>query len=167
MNNVLNTVPFLRTSREFPEELHQLTVEVNKSYIDIANVVNKRIIGLFTVNRPTQNGESWFISQNQKQQGFRQVYPFGAIISGATINLGFKLSSISQPTRAWGQYIDSLGNFYGIMWATNIAILGQVTFYLAPSSNTKSDVITFLVDSVAPAPTIVSGFVVIEWISQV
>ena len=51
-SNLINQVAYLRTSREFPEELHQLTVEINKTYVDIANAVNARVIGLFPTNRP-------------------------------------------------------------------------------------------------------------------
>jgi hypothetical protein len=162
VNNVVNQIAFLRTSREFPEELHQLTVEVNKAYVDTANVVNNRIISIFPTNRPARDGENWFFN-NQRQEGFRQVYSFTTPLP-ATINLGFKLASISQPTRCWGQYTDGT-NFFGIIWGTNVAIAGQISFYLAPNASPSSDVITFLTG--AGAPAVVSGFVVIEWISQV
>lgn len=158
MNNITNQIGFLRNSRTFPEDLHQLTVEVNKAYVDTALVVNNRIISTFSVNKPSRDGENWYFT-TQRQEGFREVYRFtsgGAII--ADIPLGFTLASISQPTRCWGQYTDGT-SFYGIIWASSVAIAGQVTFYLTP------DVIRFVVG--AGAPTINSGFVVIEWISQV
>lgn len=164
MNNIVNQIAFLRTSREFPEELHQLTVEINKAYIDTANVVNNRIISIFPVNKPARNGENWYFA-NQRQEGFRQVYNF--TILPITINVGFLLSSISKPTRCWGEYTDAIGNSYGLIWASSVPIAGQISLYLQinPTPGMGTDLITFL--SGAGAPTPVSGFVVIEWISQV
>ena len=45
--NVVNQMPYLQTSRNFPLEAQPLAVEVNKSYVDIANSVNNRMIGLY------------------------------------------------------------------------------------------------------------------------
>jgi len=164
MNNVTNQIAFLRTSREFPEELHQLTVEVNKAYVDTALVVNNRIISTFSVNKPSRDGENWYFT-TQRQEGFRQVYPFLVIANGNTINLGFKLSSISQPTRCWGQFLDSSGNYSGVIWSSTVGVVGNLAFYLAVNASPKTDVITFVSD--VTTPTVVSGFIVIEWISQV
>jgi len=46
MNDVLSKSGFLRTTRTFPEDLHQLCVEVNRSYVDIAHNVNSQQIVL-------------------------------------------------------------------------------------------------------------------------
>ena len=53
-------------------------MEVDRSYIDIANAVNVRTISLFPSNRPALNGENWYIRNNQRQQALRQVYIFTA-----------------------------------------------------------------------------------------
>jgi hypothetical protein len=161
-SNVINQVAFLRTSREFPEELHQLTVEINKTYLDIANAVNSRVIGIFTINRPAQTGESWFFT-TRRQQSFRQVYTF---TTTANINIGFKLSSIAQISpRSYGSFTDAAGNWYGIIYASNVAIGGQLSFFLLATADPKTDQIEFEVGG--GAPTITSGFIVLEWLSQV
>jgi len=157
MNNIVNTVAYLRTSREFPEELHQLTVEVNKAYIDIANVVNNRIISLFPLNRPAITGENWFL--NDKQQTLRQVYAFTSI-TAITHNIngsaGFRLGS---STRVFGTYTDGT-NDYGLIFGTNGGpIPNQISFYI-----TKTQII-FIKD--AGAPALSSGRIVIEWLSSI
>ena len=160
--NVVNQVAYLRTSREFQEDIHQLAIEVNRSYIDIANAVNNRTISIFPINRPAINGESWFISKNQRQQGLRQVYTF---TSTADINIGFKLSSIAEFTRFFGIYTDGTAS-YGLIPGTSVAIAGQISFYVTVNgASTTSDVIKFLVGAGAPALT--SGKIVLEWISEV
>lgn len=153
--NVVNQVPYLRTSRNFPQEAQPLSVEVNKSYVDIANAVNNRTISIFSTSRPALNGESWFLIANEKQQGFRQVYTF---TSTAPIPHGINLLNISQFTKPTGSFTDGT-NWYGLFFASNVAIAGQITFYIGPTN------ITFLTG--AGAPALISGTIVLEWLSQV
>jgi hypothetical protein len=158
VNNVVNTVAYLRTSREFPEEMHPLTVELNKSYVDTANAINVRIIGIFPANRAAVTGESWYFT-NQKQQSFRQIYPI--IVVGGTpqpIPHGLILTQIERFTRNFGQFTDGT-NWYGLNSASNVAIAGQITFYVGTTN------ITFLVG--AGAPAITKGSVVLEWLSNI
>jgi len=152
MNNIVNQMPFLRTSRNFPEELQQLTVEINKSYVDIANAVNSRTIGLFSENRPAITGESWFIT-NQRQQTLRQIYNF---TTTTAIPHGINLTVISQMTRMYGNFTDGT-NWYGLIAGSNTAIAGQISFYLTGTN------ITFL--SGAGAPTLTKGNIVLEWLA--
>lgn len=164
--NIVNEVAFLRTTRNFPEDISQLTLEINKAYVDTANVVNSRTIGLYPTNRPAINGENWFLQGNKRQQGFRQVYNLtSAVVNNYTINLGFKLSSISQISlRSYGAFTDGT-NWYGLIFGSNVAIAGQISFYVSLNAgSTTSDQITFKVG--AGAPAITSGIVDIEWISN-
>lgn len=151
--NVINQIPYLRTSREFPENIQQLCVQVNKSYVDIANAVNNRTISLFPTSRPAITGESWFLSQNQRQQTLRQVYTF---TSTAAINHGIANITPDQFCRCWGSYTDGT-NGYGLVWGTNVAVAGIVTFYLTTTQ------IVFSVGAGAPALT--SGRITLEWLS--
>src|SRR4029077_20388239 len=130
MNNVTNSVAYLRTSREFPKDVEGLSEEVDKAYIDTANNVNARTIGIFTVKRPAQNGESWYLLKNQRQQGFRQVYTFTTL---ASIPHGINLNLIDGFTRLWGTYTDGT-NWYGIIAANTTGIAGQLTFYVDPNN---------------------------------
>lgn len=160
INNVVNQVAFLRTSRQFPTEPKELTIEIDKAYVDTANAVNNRIISIFPTNRPARDGENWFFN-NQRQEGLRRVYTF---TSNADIPLGFKLNRISQPTRCWGQYTDGT-HYYGVIWGTSVAVAGLLTFYIfVDTTSTTTDLIRFVG---AGFPAITNGFVVIEWISQV
>lgn len=155
MTSVINQVAYLRTTREFPEDIHMLSVQVNKSYVDIANNVNVRIIGLFPTNRPAISGEQWFLQGINKQQSLRQVYTF---TTTASINHNINLQSITQFTRCWGSFTDGT-NWYGLPWASNVAIAGQITFFITPTQ------IVFLTGAGAPALT--KGSIVLEWLSNV
>lgn len=152
--NIVNQVAFLKTTREFPEELNQLTVEVNKAYLDTANAVNNRTISIFPTNKSAINGESWFLSGNRKQQGFRQVYDF---TSTANIPHGITFTQIDRFIRAFGEYTDGT-NWYGLISGTSVAVAGQILFYLTPTN------IVFVVGAGAPALT--RGTVVLEWLAN-
>lgn len=159
------TGPFLRTSRSFPEDLHLISVEMNKTYIDIANTVNARTIGLFPSNTSVQNGETWYFRENGQQsdrhQGFRQIYTFSTNdpTSLAAIPHGINFSNqVDVFTRCYGTYTDGR-NWYGLIHGSNKFIAGQIIFYVSPNN------IVFGVDSSAPAVT--NGIVVLEWVSNV
>lgn len=152
--NITNQIAYLRTSRNFTPEIGKLVEELNKSYIDTANAVNSRTIGLFSVNVASITGESWYISKNQRQQSLRQVYTF---TSFASINHGLKTDQIERFVRGFGSYTDGT-NWYGLIFGTNVALAGQAVFYITP---------TQIVFNTAGAPALTKGTVVLEWLSQV
>ena len=155
MSSILNQSPFLRTTRNFPEDdTQQLSVEINRSYVDIASKVNERTIGVYPTSRPVINGEAWFLTKNQKQQGLRQAY---TLTTTAAIPHGINTSNIERFVRCWGEFTDGT-NWYGLINASNVAIPGQITFYLTPTN------ITFVIGAGAPALT--KGTVILEWLSE-
>lgn len=157
--NFINQVAYLRTSREFPEELHQLTVEVNKTYLDIANAVNARTIGIFPVNRTAQTGESWYFSST-RQQTLRQVYEFGVIAAGATLNIPYKISGFNRLVRLFGA-IKTATDERPIPFVSATDPTGNIEVRLDTSGN------QIVIVNGASAPSIVSGQIVFEWLSQV
>jgi hypothetical protein len=152
--NVVNQSPYLRTTREFPEELSELAFQLNKSYLDIATVVNYRTIGLFPTNRPAITGEQYFIRQNKQQQTLRQVYRF---TSTTSIDHGIKITDPAQFTSCFGSYTDGT-NSYGLVFGTSIAVAGLITFYLTSTQ------IVFVLGAGAPALT--TGTIILHWLSQ-
>ena len=154
MNNVVNQVAYLRTSREYSEDLNKLTVEINKSYLDIANAVNNRIIGIFPTNRPAITGESFYLQNNLKQQTIRQVYVF---TSTTSINHQINVLDPYQFTKCSGTYTNGVNSF-GLIFGTSIAIAGQIGFYITATQ------IVFVVG--AGAPALSSGRIILEWLSQ-
>ncbi len=161
INNIINKTAFIRTSRSFPKEVNQLAVEVNQAYVDIAQNINSRTIGTYPVNFPSNTGNEYFLNLNSiginQQQSLRQVYTF---TSTSPIDLGFKLTNIYQVVNIYGTFTDGT-NIYGLIQGSNVAIAGQVSFYLASTVSTTTDQITFL--SGAGAPTLTSGIIIIEW----
>lgn len=153
---VTNQSPYLRTTRDFPVDSQALSAELNKAYVDIANVANNRTIGIFPKNSPAINGESWFIT-GQRQQGLRQVYTFTS--STLTIPHGIKTTQIAAFTRIYGTFTDGT-SWYPLPFVSATAANNQVQVVVNATN------IVIILGAGAP-PALVSGIVVLEWISQV
>lgn len=166
-SNFVNQSPYIRSTREFPEDTSELTAEIDKAYLDIASNINVRTIGLYPNSRPAITGNSFYIQGNQKQQTVRQVYTFdGPVVGTLPIPHGINVLGISRFTPlCYGSYSDAAGNYYGIPYASNVAIAGQVSFYITP--NTVGNVLdgNIIVTADAGAPAIAKGLIVLEWIA--
>lgn len=152
--NITNQSPYLRNSREFSGDLDAVTIELDKMYIDVAQFVNLRTIGIFPTNKYAFTGESWFINSNKKQQTLRQTYTF---TTTGSINTG--LTTLPTISRAFGSYTDGTGAQYGLIFGSETAIAGNLSFYLLQTGN----VVTI---EIIGAHAVTSGIVVIEWLSQ-
>lgn len=157
--SIINQVAYLPTSRNFPIDQSQLTQELDKSYIDIANAVNNRTIGLFPTNFSAINGESWFLN-GRRQQGLRQIYQF---TSFASIPHGLNFNSIAFVTRIYGTFLSPTSpiQYFPIPYV-DIVAANQIGIAIQAINNGN---IVFNVGGGAPAIT--SGIVVIEWISNI
>lgn len=152
--NVINKMPYLRTTWDFPDEPVQLSETLNRSYLEIASMVNNRTIGIFPTNRPAIGGESWYLT-TRKQQNLRQIYPFEGPAPIANIRHNIPPDSFFQFTKCSGSFTDGT-NWYGAIYASNVSIAGQVSFYITPTD--------IVILSGVGAPVISTGTIVLEWI---
>lgn len=152
LNRIINRSPYLKNAREFPEEVEQLAFQVNLTYVEIANAVNQRVIGIFPTTNPAVTGEAYYITTN-KQQSFRQVYTF---TTTANIPHNIDFVNIYGFSLQFGSYTDGT-NWYGLIPGTSVAIPGVISFYLTPTD------IVFNVGAGAPALT--KGLIVLTWLA--
>jgi hypothetical protein len=157
MTSVINHTAYLRTTRDFNND--EISVVMNKAYIDIAAAVNSRTIGIFPTNKPAITGESWFVSSNQRQQTLRQIYNFGSIASGTELDIPHGITSFTNFTKIYATV------------TTNVVDYRPIP-YIDP--NTLTTGMTILVDSTnirivlgSTAPPVTSGIAVLEWLSNV
>lgn len=155
-SNVPNNVPFLRTSRNFPVEIQELTVEIDRAYLDIANAVNARTIGIYSTNASVTTGNSWFINSNQRNQTIRKIYTFSA---AGNIAHGINLSQIAGIVKIEGTFTDGT-NWYPLPYVDVTAANNQVNVIVNPTN------IVITAGGGSP-PTITSGFVIVEWLALV
>jgi len=153
-NPINSQGPYIRTSRHFPQDVQPLSVEINRSYVDIANHINQRTIGIFATQKSVVTGESWYVSGQTRQQTLRQLYTFA---SAGNIPHNINLNDIAGFTRIYGTFTD------GSVWYL-------LPYVDATAANNQVSVIVNATNIVITAgggspPTIVSGFVTLEWLS--
>jgi hypothetical protein len=153
-NTGIQSAPFIQLQRNFPtDDVQALGIELDQSYIDIASKINARGIGLYALNFPVIAGEKWYLTSTP-QQALRQIYTF---TSTGTIPHGIQFASVAQISpNSYGSFTDGT-NYYGIIYASSIAIAGQISFYVTPTS--------IVILAGAGAPALSSGTINLEWIS--
>lgn len=156
-SNLVNQISFLRTSRSFPEDPHQLSVEVDRSYVDIANAVNSRTIGIFSSSSPSVTGNSYFFVRNQRQQSLRQIYSFGAIPAGGTLNIPYTTKGLTQFAAIYGTCITALQDYRPLPYSS---VTANANIEL------KVTATNIVITLGAASPNVTSGLIVIEWISN-
>lgn len=156
-SNLLNQSPYLREQRTFPTDtVDKLSVELDKSYVDIANAVNTRTISLFAVGRQVINGEAWFVAGgNRKQQALRQVYQ---VTGAGNIAHGINTATIAGFTRIYGAFTDGT-LFYPLPYVDCTSATDQIQITISSTN------IIITAGGGAP-PTISSGLIVLEWLSN-
>lgn len=154
--NIANKVAYLRTSRTFPKQADPLSVELDKSYVEIAQAVNVRVIGLYSVNKASQTGENWFPT-SVKQEGFRQIYTFTGT---GNIAHGINLDTIGSIVRIYGSFTDGSSNWYPLPYVDVSNANNQVNVAVTSTN------IVISAGAGSP-PSISTGIVVLEWISDV
>lgn len=152
--NLANQSPFIRTSRSFPTDSQALSVELDRSYLDIASTINARTISLFPTARQTQSGENWFITKNQRQSGFRQVYQCSD--TALTIPHGINLASVTNFVRVWGVF------YTGSVW-TNLPYIDVVNANNQIKITVDATNIVIVKGGGSP-PSISQGTIVLEWL---
>lgn len=161
MNNTPNQNSFLRTSRNFPPDINLLALEVNRTYLDIANAVNNRTVSSFPSSRPEVTGENYYIVRNQRQQSFRQVYPFGAIAAGTQLLIPTGITNLDQFSRIYGTVVTTNNDYRPLP-------------YIDPGTLTNGMALLVGIGAVniriilgATAAPVVNGIVVLEWLSEI
>lgn len=151
--------PYLVTSRQFPVDNGAiLQPELVKSYIDIAQAVNVRTIGIFESTQIV-TGERWFsvsaTDANAKRQSYRQVYPFEAIAAGATLVIPHGITGITSGTRIYGTCVTDVPDFRPIPYASNTA---------NNNIELKVDNTNITIINGSSSPNITSGIIILEYL---
>lgn len=156
------TAPYLRTTRNFPQDPSKLSDEIDKAYIDTANAVNARTIGIFPSRRPIVTGESWFIDNNNKQQTIRQIYRFGAIAPGGTLDIATGIFDFTEFSKIYGTVVTNVPDYRPIPYADAAVVTNNISIRVVIiGGNTFIRIVLG-----ATSPAVTRGLAVIEWLSE-
>lgn len=153
--HIANQIPYLRVQRTFPEEAQPLSVELDKTYIDVANAVNQRTIGSFASTLSYATGEQWYLSPiDRRLQGYRLVVP---ITGAGSYPHGITTSNVIAFVRLWGVFTNGT-NWYPLPYVDVTGANNQVSLSLTPTN-------VVVTSGAGAPPAITSGNVVVEWIA--
>jgi hypothetical protein len=165
-SNVVNNQPYIRTTWDLADtNIKDLVRELDRDYIEIANAINYRTIGIFPTNRPAIGGESWFFT-SKRQQNIRQIYTFEGPIAAYPFEIPHNLDlyTIEYFTKCQGSIQTTSLNWIGCIYGSGNAIPGQITF--AVITNSAPGVLDGKIRLLnAPAtPVVKKGVIILEWI---
>ena len=148
---VSNKTPYVRTYRKFPEDPKNLVIELTRGWIETANAINNRVIGIVSTD-PTVTGKAYYFN-GQKFQSISQLFP----ISNSSLTINHGISNFSQMVVQTGWFTDGT-IWYPLPYVDVTNVTNQVKV-----STTSSQI---LVVKGATAPSISSGFVLLEWLQS-
>lgn len=155
MTTPVQTTPYLETTKRFPQEPDLLENVLSKMYVDVANGVNSRVIGIYELSSVI-TGERWFSNNstniNTKRQTQRKVFQF----SDASLTFSHGLTGVTAYTRIYGTFTDGTLN-YPLPYV-NPTAANQVGVSVSATQ--------VVVTKGGGAPAITSGFVVLEYLQQ-
>lgn len=97
----------LVTSKKFPvHKSEDLEPALSKAWVDTAQAVNARTIGIFNTNSITI-GDKYYNNSNplQLRQAYRKVFSFSTISAGSTLTIAHAISGITEIVHLYGNCI--------------------------------------------------------------
>lgn len=157
MGNPINQSAYLRTSRLFPsDDVKLLSIEIDRGYRDIANCVNSRAIGLFSVSESAISGKRYFTSSNPLSSLQKLFIVTAADITNGYINHHITNLTPGQVVTAYGSYTDGTYD-YGFLYKSSGSLSTDISFYISTTQ------IIFVVGG--SVPTLTSGKIIIEYLA--
>lgn len=151
---------FVPTSETFSQDQSQLLIGLTSSQTTIANAVNIREIAIYEDSAEILTGQQFSTpgDSTQKKYTFRRLFYFGAIASGATLNIPHGIGDPVQFTHIYGTCIDATP-FYKPIPYVSFANLGYQIDIKIDATN------IIIINGVAPvAAAITSGLIVVEYL---
>lgn len=160
-------IPYLVTSRNYPEDDVELRSVLSKSYVEIAQAVNRKTNGTFNTFQVVTANQYYSTTNNdihtpiQFRQSYRQIYPFGAIAAGATLSILHGITGITQMVSSYGNCItdaivDPTGKYLPIPYVSVTNVNMQIQLGINDT--------TITIINGAGADNILSGTIVLEYL---
>lgn len=151
--------PFLPTSIYLPDDFDQMLLRLQAYLTEVSLKVNDREIGLYEQTELV-TGQTWFPLAGQliSQQTFRQVFVFGTINAGATLNIPHNITNLLQFTKIYGTCITATPDNRPIPYADAALVTNQISIN-ATAAN-------IVIVNGATAPNISSGLAIIEYLKN-
>lgn len=152
---------FLPTSEVFPEDNKQFLGRLDTVYIDIAKQVNCREIARYEATE-TLTGQQFYDPTNAqvRNYSYRKVFFFGAIASGAMLNIAHGITNQTIFTYVGGGVNDATPYFKPLPYVSMANLGFQIDVKI-------DNVNIIIVNGVAgTAPAITRGVIIVEYLKN-
>jgi hypothetical protein len=149
---------FLPVAETFPKDDNERIVKITNLHSNIANAINVREISLYENELEVLTGQQYSVvgdSQN-KRYTYRKLFYFGAIATGATLNIAHGITGLVQLTDLHGGCVTDVIDFRPVPFVSTVALNEQISVRIV-GANIE------LING-AGGPNITSGNVVIEYL---
>lgn len=148
---VQETVTFSKDQDQFLKQLTSL-------YEKLARAINARDIALYS-ELELLNGQTFPGATPQSNKSvFRKIFPFGAIVAGATLTFAHNIGTFAQFTRIYGTCKTALPDYRPIPFASATLVTDQIEVTV--------DAANINIVNGATAPNIDNGFIVLEYLKN-
>lgn len=152
--------PPLDENVSFSENYSQFLEQITRRERDIARKVNDKERGFYPQELEILNSQKFFINgdpQNYRYV-FRKVFPFGAIVAGAALNIAHGIANFVELTALYGTCITAIVDYRPIPFNSVVAANQGIQVLLAGANIT--------ITNGAAAPNITSGIIIAEYLKQ-
>lgn len=149
---------FLPLFEFLPEDENELRIKLSSMHTDVANAVNIREIALYQDGQQVATGQQFSIPgvATNKRNSFRKAFYFGAIATGATLNIPHGLTNVLILPKTLGGCNTDAPDYRPIPFVSATLVTDQISV--------REDATNIIIVNGATAPNITSGIVIIEYL---
>lgn len=147
---------YLPQDVDLPEEAKELKELLKKTLEDHAKMINIKDTGSYEEIEQIINQQFFGANPQTKRYVFRQVYDFGAIAAGATLNIVHGITGITEFTRIYGTVVTNVIDYRPLPRVSTVAINQQISLDVVG--------INIVIINGAGSPNITDGIVVLEYL---
>lgn len=151
---------FVPTTEVYSDDQVQMRNTLTSTHSTIANAVNVREIALYEDGQAILTGQQFSIpgDSTQKRYSFRKMFYFGAIASGATLNIPHGITDLVEFTHIYGTCKTAIPDYRPIPYVS----MANIGFQIDIKVNGTNIIIINGIGGAAVAIT--SGIIVVEYL---
>lgn len=149
---------YLPEDVDLPEGSHELRVMLKSILEDNAKQTNRKDTGSYDEVEQLINQQFFGVTPQVKRNVYRIVFPFGAIATGAALNIAHGIVGFVELTRLYGTCITDVIDYRPVPFNSVAAANQGIQVLLAG--------INITITNGGAAPNITSGIIVCEFVKQ-
>mgnify|MGYP001767133806 CR=1 FL=1 len=149
---------FISIFEYLPDDANELRIKLSSMHTDVANAVNVREIALYQDGQQVPTGQQFSIPgvSANKRYAFRKAFYFGAIATGATLNIAHGLTNVLIFPKTIGGCTTDAPDYRPIPFVSATLVTDQISV--------RQDATNVIIVNGATAPNILNGVVIVEYL---